>query len=377
MLVRARDSALGVSAIAGVVLAVAVAGALLVDPILRLRPAPSSKALAIEQTVLRPNLIELHVRNTSGHRYTVSQVAVNAAFWAHSVDHRTMGKLDRATLRIPYPWEPGQSLAIGVFDPSGAEFPTVISSPTEVRTSNRSPALVLGRVVGIVLGLGALVLVWPRLTARFLADLLAGAAVGVVVYLLFDVARSGLHAARSAPPYVRGEELFVAAAVLAAVAAAWIVARQSSPAGHVALAGVVALGAGLYNMGETFRVTNTLLAGEAVVGASLIMGGALVTASQTLPIVAPIAVLPRPSLHDVLALGAVVAVPVIAGALLATAAAPPARGLLLSGLATGALAVGLWRLARSLVRVDQISGAMAIALVAGAAAAYVVGALAR
>src|SRR5919109_1276217 len=94
-----------------VLLALLVFALLKVGPLGVFRAAfPPIEELTIERVTLpKPGEMVVHVVNGGPEAVTIAQVLVDDASWLHYIDgDRTLGRLDRRTIRIPYPWVEGE-----------------------------------------------------------------------------------------------------------------------------------------------------------------------------------------------------------------------------------------------------------------------------
>ena len=100
-----------------VLLALAVALFLRAGPVGVFTQAfPPVEELTIERVALpEPGLLEISVVNGGPEAVTIAQVFVDDASWVHSVGgDRTVDRLERRKIRVPYPWVEGEPHTVTV-----------------------------------------------------------------------------------------------------------------------------------------------------------------------------------------------------------------------------------------------------------------------
>lgn len=317
-----------------VVAALAIAGALVlmwrvgVGGFLEPPPAPIQE-LAFERVTLRPGTITMSVRNAGPDPIDIAQVLVDDAYWQFRVaPDAHLGRLERATVTLDYPWVAGEPLAITVLDATGTTFGHEIAAAGATPQVGGRTVLgyvLLGTYAGLIpVLLGLLLLpVLQRLGERGLSGLI-GVTAGMLVFLALDALVESLELAGELPSAFQGVALTVGAAALSLMALAgvgrWMRTRRGrvhadgtawSPLG---VAYLVALGIGLHNLGEGLAIGSAHALGEIALGTFLVIGFALHNLTEGIGIVAPTVRTPPP-VHHLLALGALAGLPTIAGTL--------------------------------------------------------------
>ena len=160
---------LGVAPLALIIVGLA-AFALLDGPGLGERRGPPVEELAIEQTVLRPGVIELTVRNDGPDAVTVAQAQVNDAFVQFTGADAPIPRLDTATVRLQQPWVEGEAYEAVLVTSAGGtiahEIPVAVETP-DVDASFFGLMALLGIYVGVIpIALGMLWLPWVRSIPR-------------------------------------------------------------------------------------------------------------------------------------------------------------------------------------------------------------------
>jgi zinc transporter ZupT len=312
--------------------------------------------LAIERVVFRPQEIVLHVRNESPGAVTIGQVLVNEAMWDFSITPgRRLGRLQGATLSIPYDWNEGEPYRLTVVSGGG------IRHTREVEAATATPAVaprsflvfgLLGVYVGVIpVLLGLLWLPFLRAVPRGWLDFWLSFTMGLLAFLAFDTLTESTEILGRVPDFVNGA-LVVAFGVLAAFLALTAVSRALAGGRGVAtgmgLALLIAIGIGLHNLGEGLAIGAAYALGEAALGSFLIVGFMLHNTTEGLAILSPlIEGERRATVRNLIVLGLVGGAPTILGAWTGAFTYSDPLSLLFLGAGAGAILQVLWVLARS------------------------------
>jgi zinc transporter, ZIP family len=335
----------------------------LVYLLVRTRPAdalkpqgtPPVERLAIPRVELTPNGMVATVLNDGPDPVTIAQVQVDEAYWLYTIEPgSTLAHLQRATLRIPYPWVQGEAHLVRVVTSTGTTFDHQVAVAVETpRPGFRYLAVfaLIGLYVGVIpVAIG---LLWFPLVARLGKgglDFVLALTVGLLMFLMVDATAEGLEAAETIPRSYQPTVLFAFAAgasyLLLAGLGRWLRRRragrgESANTGWI-LALLVAIGIGLHNFGEGLAIAAAFALGEAALGSLLIIGFTLHNTTEGLAMVAPLA--PRTAerservpLGALVRLGMIGGVPTIAGAWLGGFVYSPVWALLCLGLGVGAI----------------------------------------
>lgn len=354
-----------------------------IDPIGSLRDIPPIEAVSFEQTVLRPDHISLKVRNDGPDAFTIAQVLVDDAYWAHDIGQRTLGRLDSTTIDIDYPWEPGSPLTIGLVTSTGLVLEHAIDVATvtpELDGATLGVYALLGLYIGVIpIAVG---LLWfpalRRASQKWLSFFLAFT-VGLLAFLLVDTVAEGLDIASGTAASLNGVGVFFIGTLIAVVVLTWLstaLDARRKVTGGLLLSYLISAGIGLHNLGEGLAVGAALSSGEIALGTFLVVGFALHNTTEGLAIVAPLGSdEERPSIWHFVALGAIAGVPTIAGAWLGGFAFSPVWGSFAFGIAAGAIAQVVWAIGRSM-RKRAGTGAAALGFCIGLVTMYATGLLA-
>ncbi len=343
---------------------------------LKVQPAAPIESLVFEKTTLQPGIIDLHVRNTSPQDITLAQVDVRDAFVSFRVSpDRTVPRLGRAVVSIPYPWVEGEAYAIRIFTGNSVPFDTTIDAAAETRGAEAGTLLsftLIGLYVGVVpvfLGMFWFPLL-RRLGKRAFLALMA-LTVGLLLYLGIDAANEALESAALIGGPFQGVGL-IGIGIVATILGLHAVARLQSRSGageathRIRVAFMIALGIGLHNLGEGLAIGASFSIGAAALGTFLVIGFILQNITEGLGIVATI-VKEKPSLGTLAGLGLLGGAPAIAGTWVGGLVYSPILSVLFLSVGAGAVLEVAWEIVK-LIRQDVQSARMPLTVAGGAVA---------
>jgi zinc transporter ZupT len=341
------------------VLAVAIGLFVLLDaPGLDRIGAPQEE-LAVERTLLKPDEIELHVRNDGADPVQVKQVIVNDAFAAFDQTDSEIGRLGGSEIDVEYPWIEGQNYEVALLTSTGATITHEIEAAVETPDADLDfygLMALIGIYVGVIpVAIGMLWLPWVRgVDARWIRFLLAFT-VGLLGFLGVEALLEGTELAGTGAEAFGGAALVwlgAAGAFLALAGVdAWLRGRRGTGAatdgadGAAGLASagyraafLVALGIGLHNLGEGLAIGSAYAVGSLALGATLVIGFALHNTTEGLAIVAPVAQERQARLRRLALLGLLAGAPAVLGAWIGASAFNPSLAALMFGIGAGAIA---------------------------------------
>jgi zinc transporter ZupT len=317
--------------------------------------------LSVERTVLKPNEIQLHVRNEGADPVQVRQVIVNDGFAAFTQSDDEVGRLGGSEIDVDYPWIEGQDYEVMLLTETGATIDHEITAATQTPGADLDfygLMALIGLYVGVIpVAIGMLWLPWVRgVDARWIRFLLAFT-IGLLAFLGIEALLEGSEIATTGAQAFGGAALVwlgAAAAFLGLAGVdAWLRGRRASAAsgdegdtrerGRAAGLGyraalLVAIGIGLHNLGEGLAIGSAYAVGSLALGATLVVGFALHNTTEGLAIVAPVARERAARLTRLAVLGLIAGAPAILGAWIGASAYQPGLAALMFGVGAGAIA---------------------------------------
>ena len=313
------------------------------------RAPPPRDEFDIRRVEFKPGQIRIRVTNPQREELAIGTVTVDDAIVPFRLDGpSSLGRLRSSTIVVPYHWVEDDPYTVGVTSSSGIE--TSFAVPAAVESRGASPRGFLGyALIGLLVGIVpvALGLAWlpslRRADARWLASFMALTA-GLLTFLAFDALGEALQLQAALPSGFQGTGL-----ILLGVAASYLgltfvaqrasaTARQerSAPLEGAALAGLIAAGIGLHNLGEGLAIGTSIALGELALGTFFIVGFMVHNITEGLGIATPIASGGRVGLPRLGALALIAGGPAIVGAWIGGFITSDLLGVLFFALAVGA-----------------------------------------
>jgi zinc transporter, ZIP family len=339
-----------------VLLAALVAVFLRVGPLGVFRQSfPPVEQLTVERIRLpEPGVMEVEVVNGGPEPVTVAQVMVDDANWVHSLNgSRTLERLESRIVSIPYPWVEGEPHSVALVTSTGLTF------SGEVPVATLSPAIdarylttfaLLGIYAGVIpVFIGLLWLPFVRAVERRWIDFLLSLTIGLLIFLGVSSLIEAMETASLVPAAFQGHALVLLGAAGTPLLLAAIGRWRATGAGErspLYVAGLIALGIGLHNLGEGLAIGTSYASGEIALGTFLVIGFLLHNTTEGLGIVTPLAQ-ERPRLGALVLLGALAGLPTVLGAWLGGFTYSPAWTTFFLAIGAGAIAqvvYELWRL---------------------------------
>jgi zinc transporter ZupT len=336
--------------------------AILVAVFLRTGPAgvfrqsfPPVEELTVERIRLPQfGVMEVRVVNGGPEPVTVAQVMVDDANWVHSLDgSRTIDRLESRSITIPYPWVEGEPHTVALVSSTGLTFtgevPVAALSPT-VGPRYLTTFALLGLYAGVIpVFIGLLWLPFVRSVGRRWTDFFLCLTIGLLIFLGVSSLLEAFETASLVPAAFQGNALVLMGTLGTLLVLTAIGRWRSGARGErspLYVAGLIALGIGLHNLGEGLAIGTSYASGEIALGTFLVIGFLLHNTTEGLGIVTPLAE-ERPRLRSLILLGALAGVPTILGAWIGGFTYSPIWTTLF--LAIGAGAIGqvvyeLWRM---------------------------------
>ena len=310
------------------------------------RGTPPVEELTIDRVRLTPGHFVVDVVNGGPDPVTIAQVQVDEAYWTHTITpDRTLGRLGRARVEIPYTWVEGEPHQIRLVTSNGITFDHEIAVAMETPRPDARYFLVF-TLIGLYVGVlpVAIGLLWlpflKRLDRRWIHFSLALTA-GLLIFLAAEALHEALETASRVAGAFQGTGL-----VALGVLGTWLLlqafggmgkGKSADPvAARLRLAFLIALGIGLHNFGEGLAIGAAYAQGAVTLGAFLVVGFMIHNTTEGLGIVAPVAQ-DDPPLRTLALAGLLAGGPTIIGAWVGGLAYSPILGTLFMAIGAGAI----------------------------------------
>ena len=316
---------------------------------------PPVEELTLERVRLpEPGVLEVSVVNGGPEAVTIAQVMVDDANWVHTVSGtRRIGRLERRTVRIPYPWVEGEPHTVTILTNTGLTF------STDVAVATQSPPVdgrylgtfaLLGVYAGVIpVFIGLLWLPFVRAVDRKWIDFFLSLTIGLLVFLGVDALVEALETSAFVPGAYQGTALvlfgLLGTPLVIGAIGEWR-ARGKDGRSPIWVAALIAFGIGLHNLGEGLAIGTSYATGEIALGTFLVIGFLLHNTTEGLGIVTPLAG-ERPRLRTLVYLGALAGLPTVVGAWIGGFTYSPVWTTLFFAVGAGAIVLvvfELWRL---------------------------------
>ncbi|MBX3579566.1 MAG: metal transporter [Rhizobiaceae bacterium] len=337
--------------------------------------APPVEGITFERTVLDSQGIRVLVRAGGSEPMTIAQVQVDDGYW-HFVQEPAgpIARGDTAWIAVPYPWVLGEAHIVKLVTSTGATFEheIAVAVPTPQPDGSRLwSQAILGAFVGIVPVVVGLMF-YPALRGlgRGGLNLLLALTVGLLAFLLVDTLEDALELAGESAALFQGPAMVIFAAFGAFLLLLAVSRRRGAPTG-LALAGYIALGIGLHNLGEGLAIGAAFATGAAGLGTFLVLGFTLHNVTEGIGIAAPI-LKERPPLWAFAALAQLAGGPAVVGIWIGSLAFAPHWSSLALSVGAGAILQVIVEVTAMLKRREGWTGLMSPAIVGGFAAGVIV-----
>jgi zinc transporter, ZIP family len=335
---------------------------------------PPIENLVVERTALGPEGITLWVRAGGSAPLRIAQIQVDGAYWEFSQSPPgPLPRLEEARIQVPYPWIEGETHHLVLITSTGVTFEHTIDVALPTPAFSGAALLtygVVGLLVGVVpVALGMMFHPALRAAGRRGLEFVLALTVGMLVFLLIDTLEEGLEVAAGAAPPLQANALVWVAALVTFLALLVIGRRGGRAPTGVALAGFIALGIGLHNLGEGLVIGASFATGEAALASFLVIGFALHNVTEGVGIAAPVAE-ERPALATFAGLVALAGLPAVVGTWGGAFAFSPHWAALCFGIGAGAILQVVVEVSAYLHRMAVRAGgsALSVATLAGFAA---------
>ncbi|QJD83074.1 ZIP family metal transporter [Cohnella herbarum] len=332
-------------------------------------PVAPVEVLNVEKITLTEDGFTVKVLNSGPETVTIAQVVVNDAFWNASFHpSKTIGRLGKTEVSIPYGWVDGEPYTITLITTNGLLFTgeVAVAAMTPVADVNRfAQYALIGFYVGIVpIGLG---LLWFPFLRRFSDKGIQGIlalTVGLLFFLAVDTVQEGLELGAEAPGIFQGTGLVWFGALLSflfLLALDQANERKGTPDGKQ-LAYKIAGGIGLHNLGEGLAIGAAFAAGEAALGTFLIIGFTLHNITEGVGIASPL-LKDQPTWRTFLTLALIAGAPAILGTWIGGFVFNDTLAALFFGIGAGAIVQVIYVISKMVIREAAKAGRPAVSWV--------------
>jgi len=290
---------------------------------LHIEPVVPVESLTIDKTILRPELIEFHIRNTSPQPLTIASININDAIWPFTAQpSTTLPRFGQATIRLEYPWVKAEAYAVTLISSNAVAFDASI--PVAAATAMPDSRTLLSfTLIGLYVGVIPVLLgiTWfpaLRRAGQGTFIFLMALTVGLLIFLGIDATNEALEIAQNVGGPFQGVGLVAIGIVVTFMLLDAITRRQvgigrSESSQRLTLALMIAVGIGLHNLGEGLAIGASFSMGAVALGTFLVIGFILQNITEGLGILAPI-VKDQPSWGRLVWMGVIGGGPAILGA---------------------------------------------------------------
>ncbi len=316
--------------------------------------APPVEALTFESVRLEPGMFRAKVRVDGSGPVSIAQVHVDGAYRTFTQSPPgPLGRLSSAELAIPYPWVDGETHVIVALTSTGATFDHSIDV-AQATPDLFGPTAWMLLLVGLLLGLAPVaigLMSFPALRqlGREGTGFILAMTVGLLVYLLIDTLGEGLEAAEGVLERFHASTLVWVVAIVTASGLIGVGRRGDKPPEGLKLAGFIALGIGLHNLGEGLVVGAAFATGETALAAFLVIGFIIHNVTEGFGIAAPLT-REQPTLINFTSLALLAGLPALLGVFLGAQVVNPLWTAICFGIGAGAIAQVVIEITALLVR---------------------------
>jgi ZIP family zinc transporter len=343
------------------------------------------EGLTIERYILKHDLIEVYVLNSSPQEITLAQAIINSAVWPIEVSpSATIPRLGRAVVHIDYPWSYGEAYAVTLFSsnaiPFNLKIPVAFETP-EPSSDSFWAFFLIGLYVGVIpVFLG---IIWfpvlRTLGKRWMTFLMALTA-GLLIFLGLDTITEAIDLSAKVPGAFQGVGLIGIGAVstfllLEAVSKRQIEKGRDEAAKRLSLAFMIATGIGIHNLGEGLAIGAAYSIGEISLGTFLVVGFIIQNITEGLGIIAPV-LRDRPGIRSLVLMGIIGGAPAILGAWIGGFSPSPTLAVLFLAIGAGAIFQVVYELAKYIQKdtsKQSMPGTVFSGVLAGMALLWVTG----
>ena len=308
--------------------------------------------------------IQLEVINGGPDPVTIAQILVDDAYWAYTIEpDNTLGRLQEATLTIPYPWVKDEPLPIVLVTSTGITFEAEVDVAVPAPATDGRTFLAYG-LLGIYVGvipvvLGMLWFPFMRQIDRKWMNAILALTIGLLIFLFVDTLLEALEIAEEVPGVFQGVPV-VYFGTLLSLGVLLAVGQRTGGGSPMNIATLIALGIGLHNFGEGLAIGAAFATGAAALGSFLVIGFTLHNITEGVGIAAPLLRGERPSLVSFFLLALLAGGPAIIGTWVGGLAFSPFLATLFLSLGAGAILQVIWEVGKLLWDAAERTGETAV-----------------
>lgn len=342
---------------------------------------PPIEEINLQRIELDDDGILLNVINSGPDPVTIAQVMVDEAYWYYVFEDgdQTLDRLERARIRVPYPWVEGEAHEVVLITETGVTFPfeieVAVATPQPDSEQFQAYGL-LGFYVGVIpVALGLLWYPFLRTIDRRWLNFALALTVGLLVFLAIDTVLEALEIAAEVPATFQGEPLVFLLTLITMLAIMAVSDIFNTGESRLFLAYTIALGIGFHNLGEGLAVGAAFAVGQVSLGTFLVIGFTLHNITEGIGIAAPLAK-KRPALYHFVLLALLAGGPAIIGAWIGGFTFNPLLAVIFLSIGAGAILQVVYEVTQLVLRDAEanqepaLSGLNILGFIAGVAIMY-------
>ena len=291
---------------------------------------PPVEKIGFERVLFSENEIVTFIINEGPDEVTVSQILVNNAYNQFEIEPTNILKpLDKATIKIHYPWIFAEPVKITILTKTGITFDKEIGIPFNSPSVSWELVIsfvLIGLYVGIIpIFLGFLWLPFIKTLKERWYHFLLSLTVGLLLFIGFDALLESFELAHTVPSVFQGMMIILIGFVstfliLLAISNNEKKKIQVKKTGSLmSLSYLIALAIGMHNFGEGLAIGSAYSIGELSLGVLLVVGFMIHNVTEGIAIVGPLANEVKELKHvirHIIVLGIIAGGPTILGALI-------------------------------------------------------------
>lgn len=261
---------------------------------------PPVEKIGFEQVFFSENEITAFIINEGPDEVTVSQILVNDAYNQFEIKpSNTLKPLDKAVIKIQYPWIFAEPVKITILTKTGVTFDKEIGVPFNspiISWDLVVSFILIGIYVGVIpIFLGFLWLPFVKTLNERWYHFLLSLTVGLLLFIGFDALLEAFELAENVPGIFQGMMIILIGFVSTFLVLIAISNNERKKAqvkkitSLLTLSYLIALAIGIHNFGEGLAIGSAYSIGELSLGALLVVGFMIHNVTEGIAIVGPLA----------------------------------------------------------------------------------------